>query len=101
MMFVLSNFINAIAVILRIIIDFEIFMIIVSVILSWIMHMNYHPVRQFFDSMAELVVGPIRRWLPFLHIGLVDLSPMVAILLLIFLDSFVVETLFDLARVLR
>ncbi|HCZ07364.1 MAG: YggT family protein [Thermotogota bacterium] len=99
-MFLLSNFVAAVAMILRILINIEIIAIIVSALLSWILPYRYHPVRAFFDGLAEFVVGPIRRFFP-LRTGMFDFTPMLAVLLLIFVDRFVVESLFDLARLLR
>ncbi len=96
-MFVISNLIYAIALILRIIISLESFCIIVSAILSWI------PLRGSFSyfcySMAELINRPVRKLIP--PLGPIDIAPVVSILILIFTDAFVVRSLFDLAEVLR
>lgn len=51
--------------------------------------------EEVFDSLSSLVLNPIRRFLP--PIGSIDISPMIAIFALLFLDEFLVETLFDLA----
>lgn len=99
-LFLLSNFIGAVALILRILINIEIIAIIISALLSWIVPYRYHPVRTFFDGLAEFVVGPLRRALP-LRAGIFDFTPLLAILLLVFFDRFIVESLFDLARMLR
>ena len=98
-MFVLGNFIRAVAVVLRIFIYFEEIAIIISALLSWFSPPYYNPVRAFFDSAAEIVLRPIRRFIP--PLGFVDVSPLVAILILVFLDNFLVQTLFDLAVRLR
>ena len=94
-MFVIANLLKAIAVTLRSFIYIEIVSIVISVIFSWVMPYHYHPVRKFFDALSSLVLNPIRRFLP--PIGSVDISPMIAIFVLLFLDEFLVETLFDLA----
>ncbi|ACM23106.1 YggT family protein [Thermotoga neapolitana] len=94
-MFVIGNLLRAIAVTLRSFIYIEIVSIVISVIFSWVMPYYYHPVRRFFDSLSSLVLNPIRRFLP--PIGSIDISPMIAIFALLFLDEFLVETLFDLA----
>ena len=96
-MFILANFVYAIALVLKIIISFEIFCIIVAAILSWFPFYN----RFFFfcQQMADLMNRPVRRIIP--PFGPIDISPMISILILIFLDAFLVRTLFDLAEVLR
>lgn len=98
-MFVLGNFINAIAVVLRIVIEVEIIVIIINSILSWFPFLRYHPINQFLDAMSSIVLRPLRRIIP--PIGPFDITPFIGILLLIFIDSFLVSTLFDLAIRLR
>jgi len=98
-MFVVGNLLNAIATVLRIFIYTEIIAIIVSALLSWISPLVYNPIRYFFSSLADIVEKPLRKFIP--PLGSVDLTPFIAILLLIFIDSFLVQTLFDLAVRLR
>ncbi len=96
-MFVVSNLIYAVALVLRIIISLESFCIIVSAVLSWF---PFHGAFSYFCySMAELVNRPVRRFIP--PLGPVDIAPVVSILILIFADAFLVRSLFDLAEVLR
>ena len=98
-MFVVSNLLLAIAKILRILIDVEIVFIIISAILSWIPTLRYNPISLFFHGMAEIVLRPLRRIIP--PIGMIDITPFIAILILIFLDTFLVQTLIDIAIRLR
>ncbi|ABV33496.1 MULTISPECIES: YggT family protein [Pseudothermotoga] len=98
-MFVISNLILAIAKVLQIFIYFEMTCVIVSTILSWITPYHYYPLRQFVDGVSSIIIKPLRRLIP--PIGPVDITPMVAILILTFLDIFLVRTLIDLAGVLR
>jgi YggT family protein len=96
-MFILGNFVYAVAVVLRILISLEIFCIILSAILSWFP--IYGRFFFFCQQMADLMNRPIRRVLP--PLGPIDISPLISILVLVFLDAFLVRTLFDLAEVLR
>ncbi len=98
-MFVIGNFIQAIAVVLRIFIYFEEVAIIISTILSWTGPYYYSPIRNFFDTASEIVLRPIRKVIP--PIGGIDITPLFGILLLVFVDNFLVQTLFDLAVRLR
>ncbi len=96
-MFVIGNFIRAMAIVLRIFIYFEMIAVIGSAILSWLPF--YHPIKHFFDAMAYPILRPLRRYIP--PVGMFDFTPLVAILILTFLDAFLVQTLFDLAVRLR
>ena len=98
-MFVVGNLLRAIAVVIRIFIYTEMAAIIISALLSWVSPFVYNPVKYFFSSLADIVERPLRRIIP--PIGPVDITPFIAILILIFLDSFLVQTLFDLAVRLR
>jgi YggT family protein len=56
-------------------------LLIIRVVLSWIPNVNYyHPVVQFIYRATSLILDPIRRVVP--PAGGLDLSPLVAILLL-------------------
>lgn len=98
-MFVISNFLVAVAKVLRVFIYFEMVCVIVSAILSWITPYHYYPLRQFVDGVSSIVLRPLRKIIP--PIGPVDITPMIAILILTFLDVFLVNTLLDLAVVIR
>jgi YggT family protein len=69
--------------------------IIARALLSWVNPDPWNPIVQFLDRATEPVLSPIRRWLGF-RIG-IDLSPIVAILGITFLQIAVVQSLKDLA----
>lgn len=100
-MFVLSNFIYAIAVVLRILIEFTMFSIIFSTIYSWFPAMGNSRILHFFRAFADLFVNPLRKRFPRMRFGVVDFSPLITILLLVFLDQFAISSLFDLSNILR
>ncbi len=96
-MFILDNFLSAVARIVDLILTFYMWAIIIRAILSWVSPFSGHPVAHFLYRITEPVLGRIRRHLPLRGMG-VDLSPMIAILLILFLQYFLVATLHDLAR---
>ncbi len=98
-MFVISNLLYAIAIVLQLFIYVEIFAVILSALLSWITPFRYSTFRQFIDAVADIVLRPFRKLIP--PIGPVDITPMIAIFVLVFLENFVVRTLLDLAVRLR
>lgn len=99
-MFVASNFVLAIARLLELVINAYIWIIIARAIISWVNPDPYNPIVRFLYRVTEPVLRPVRHRMPALAMGL-DLSPMIVILVLYFLDWFLVSTLRDLALGLR
>jgi YggT family protein len=99
-MFVAGNFVLALARLLEIAITAYIWIIIARALLSWVNPDPYNPIVRFLHRVTEPVLRPIRYRLPTLSMGL-DLSPLVVILVLYFLDAFLVSSLRDLALSLR
>ncbi len=67
-------------------------LLIIRVILSWVPGINYsHPAVQFVFRLTSPVLNPIRRAVP--PVGGLDLSPVVAILLLIIVQRVVMGLL--------
>jgi len=95
-MFILSNFIIAVAKIFDIILSIFYWLILIRALISWVNPDPYNPIVQFLYKATEPVLQPIRNMLPLsLRFGL-DISPIIAFLLLIFLKSFLVRSLFEL-----
>ena len=99
-MFVLSNFITAVAKVLSIILTFYMYLIVIRAVLSWFSPDPYNPIYQILIRITEPVLGYIRRIMPF-RTGTVDLSPIVAFLAIIFLQTFLVQSLYQIAMSLR
>ena len=59
----------------------------------------YNPIVQFLYSATEPIMRTIRRRLP--HTPGIDLSPLVVLMLVVFLQRFIVQSLLQLANVLR
>ena len=99
-MFILSNFITAMARVLSVILNIYMWLIVVRAIASWFAMDPYNPIYQFLIRITEPVLGYVRRVLP-LRTGMVDLSPIIVILAIIFLQSFLVQSLYGIAASLR
>lgn len=54
--------------------------VIVSVIMTWIIRDPYHPVRQGVDNLVRPLLDPIRSMMP--YTGMIDFSPIVLLLLI-------------------
>jgi len=100
-MFVLSNLLAAVASVLDIVLTALYWIVIVRALISWVNPDPFNPIVQFLQTVTEPILYPIRKVLPFsLKFG-IDLSPIIAILALIFLRTFLVRTLMDLSFQLR
>lgn len=97
-MFVLSNLIAAIANIVGLILSFLYWTILIRALISWVNPDPYNPIVQFLHRVTEPILEPIRRLMPPMSI---DISPIIAFLAIVFLKSFLVQTLFDLSIQLR
>jgi YggT family protein len=75
-------------------------LIIAQAILSWVNPDPYNPIVRFLYKVTEPVLGWVRRRLPVV-IGGLDLSPLLVLLAIVFLQKFLVATLLDLALRIR
>ena len=99
-MFVLSNFILAITTILDYILVIANWLIIIRALLSWVSPDPYNPVVRFLYAATEPILAPFRRLVPIYNIG-IDLSPILALLLIWFLRLFLIKTLVGFAIGIR
>jgi YggT family protein len=96
-MFVLNNFIVALAKVIDIALTIYMWIIIFRALISWVNPDPYNQIVIFLYRVTEPLLGPIRRILPFRNTG-IDFSPIVVILIIIFLKYFLVETMIQLAQ---
>ena len=96
-MFVFTNFLSAVALLVDLLLSAYMWLIIGRVIISWVNADPYNPVVRFLHAATEPVLARLRRLLPFLAMGGIDFSPMVLILAIMFLQKFLVPTLHQLA----
>jgi YggT family protein len=96
-MFVLSNFLVAMARVLDVVLTFMYWLILIRAVISWVNPDPYNSIVQFLYKTTEPLLYPIRKILPFsLKLG-IDISPIIAFLTIMFLKSFLVSTILDLA----
>ena len=93
-MFVIGNLIEAIAVVLDYVLMAYIWVIIARALVSWVSPDPFNPIVRFLHRATEPVLRPIRRRLPDMPI---DFSPMIVIIAIVFLRSFLVKTLYQIA----
>ncbi len=98
-MFALGNLLEALAQVLNIVLSVYMWVIIIAALISWVNPDPYNPIVRFLYGVTEPVLRPIRRFVG-IRMG-IDISPLIAILCIIFLQAFIVRTLLDIARKLQ
>ncbi|MFO8032890.1 MAG: YggT family protein [Desulfohalobiaceae bacterium] len=96
-MFILSNFLLAIAEILNALLSIYFWIIIISAILSWVNPDPFNPVVRILRNLTEPVLYRVRSWLPFTMLGGIDLSPIVVLLGIQFVKIFLVQSISQMA----
>ena len=95
-MFVMSNVLQGLATVLDTVLWLYMWVIIARALISWVNPDPWNPIVQFLERVTEPVLAPIRRWIG-RRMG-IDLSPIIAILIISFLQIAVVKTLSDFAH---
>ena len=91
-MFVFGDLIVSIARILDILLGIYKWIIIISALISWVNPDPYNPVVRFLYLVTDPVLRPIRRLIGY-RLGPIDISPLIVIIAIIFLQSFLIKTL--------
>lgn len=94
-MFVIRNLLLAVAAVLDMGLSLYMILVFIRALISWVSPDPYNPIVQFLNASTEPVLRPIRRRLPMTGI---DISPIVVILLIVFLRQFLVASLREAAR---
>ena len=99
-MFIASNLLSALATVLDIALTAYYWIIIIRAIVSWVNPDPWNPIVRFLYRATDPVLRPIQRLLPMRGWG-IDFSPLVAILVIIFVQRFLVASINELAWRLR
>ena len=104
-MFLAANFIDALVIIFGYLLKLYTWAFIIRALLSWVSPDPFNPIVQFLQRVTDPILYPIQRLLDNCRMGAyqigVDLSPMVAILIIMAMESFIIRSLVDLANRLR
>jgi YggT family protein len=95
-MFIVSNFLIAIAKIMDIGLTLYMWLIIIRAIISWVNPDPYNTLVKFLHAATEPVLYPIRRRLP-LFFGGFDFSPVLVLMAIFFIQTFFVQSLLQIA----
>lgn len=95
-MFVFGNLLGAVAWLVGLAFDALMLVILVNALLSWFRLDPSNPFLQLLDRVSDFVCNPVRRLFPTVVSG-IDLAPMIAMIALMFLRTWIVPTLYGLA----
>lgn len=98
-MALLGYFLGALANVIYYVLFLYMWIIIIRAVLSWVSPDPYNPIVRFINNITEPVLYQIRRRLP-VSFGGIDLSPVIVLLVIMFLQNFVVQSLLHLSRTL-
>jgi len=94
-MFVFGDLLIAVAQILDILLGVYKWVVIIAALVSWVNPDPYNPVVRFLYSVTEPVFRPIRRMIGY-RLGPIDISPVIVIFVIIFIQSFFVTSMIKL-----
>ncbi len=97
-MFIIGNFLNAIATIIDYVLTIYMWIIIIRALISWVNPDPYNPIVQILYRLTDPILYKVRRILPraFFSFG-IDFSPIIVILIIYFLQIFLVSSLKQIA----
>ena len=98
-MFILGNFFEAVAVVLDYALSIFMWIIIARAVLSWVNPDPNNNIVRFINNITDPVLYQIRKNIP-VNFGGLDISPIIAMLGIIFAQTFVVGSLHRLAMTL-
>jgi YggT family protein len=97
-MFVLRDLLVAVAQGVDIFLTFITWLILIRALISWVNPDPYNPIVQFLHRTTDPLLDRIRRFLPPLPI---DISPIIAFILIHVLKVFIIRVLLDIAYSLK
>ncbi len=96
-MFVFGNIILGFAEVLDWVLVVSMWTIAIRALISWVNPDPYNPIVQILQKLTEPILRPLRKLAPPYKIG-IDISPIIAFLLIMFLRIAVVNTLIRIGR---
>jgi len=89
--FIIGYLLQAISAVLGIALNIALIVVIARAILSWVSPDPYNPIVRIINQLSEPILFPIRKRVPYM--GGIDWSPIIALMIIYFLDIFLVQTL--------
>ena len=99
-MILLGNILGGIGYILHMVIYLAVFLFIARAVISWVNADPYNPIVRFLSSSTDPMLAPIQKRIPLIGPG-IDISPIILLFGLYFLDFVLVNSLYHYAAELN
>lgn len=96
-MFVLANFLMGIAKVLDVGLSVYLWLVLIRAVLSWVNPDPYNPIVRFLNRATDPVIYWVRRRIP-TTFGGIDFAPLLIVMVIYFLQIFLVASLQEFAR---
>jgi YggT family protein len=93
-MILLGNLMVTVAEIVNSLLTLYYWIVIIAALISWVNPDPYNPVVRFLRAVTEPVLRPVRRLIGY-RLGPIDISPLVVILGIIFIQKFLLRSLIE------
>jgi len=90
-MFIFGYFLQALAGVLHIILMTATIVVIARAVLSWVSPDPYNPIVRIINQLSEPMLYRVRKYVP--YIAGIDFSPLILLLIIMFMDNFLVATM--------
>lgn len=89
-----GNFIIAAAEVLNLVLEIYTWVIIIAAIISWVNPDPYNPIVRFLHRVTAPVLNPVRRMVGG-RLGPIDVSPIIVIFAIYFIQRFLIRSLIE------
>ncbi|MCG2712695.1 MAG: YggT family protein [Candidatus Omnitrophica bacterium] len=101
-MFILAYIIEGFAIVLGLVLTIMYWLILIRALISWVSPAPYNPIVKFLHKATDPVLEPLRHLLMPLTMQIrIDLSPLAAFFIIVFLQRSLVGVLFHIAYMLK
>lgn len=98
-MFILGNLVVALALALHYLLYAYMIIVIARALISWVSPDPYNPIVNLIYRVTEPVLRYVQKIIP--PIGGIDFSPFLVVLVILFLDQFLLNSLMEIGRRLK
>ncbi|MCX8021624.1 MAG: YggT family protein [Syntrophorhabdaceae bacterium] len=99
-MFVVGNLFSSVAYILNLILDLYFWVIFARAVLSWVRPDPFNPIVRTICRLVDPLTYRISRIIP-TRIGAIDLAPFILMLIVVFIQRFLIATIADIGMRIR
>ena len=93
-MLIFANLLLTVAEIVNMLLNVSYWVVIIAALISWVNPDPYNPVVRFLRTVTEPLFRPIRRLIGY-RLGPVDISPIIVILGILFVQKFLVRSIIE------